>query len=155
MLVLTNGNRSDLRRNFFLLAIVLFVVNSKTCAVVLAYECLTHRFPSRRQLRQKPGLFSPGASARGHSTRGIRSRGGITLHTRGHALVVKAASGSMLVRRHGSSLLWLHSVGVSGVMWVARLRRLGRMMRWWRMILLDSVGLNEVVTEGLEIHFKN
>ena len=23
------------------------------------------------------------------------------------------------------------------------------------MILLDSVGLNEVVTEGLEIHFKN
>ena len=113
------------------------------------FECLTHRFPSWRQLRQQPGLFSPGASARGHSTRGVRSRGVIALHTRGCAFVVKAACWSMLVGRHGSRLLWLHSVGVNGVMWVARLRRLGQMMRRRRMILLDSVSLNEVVTVRL------
>ena len=55
----------------------------------------------------------------------------------------------MLVGRHGSRLLWLHSVRVNGVMWVARLRRLGQMMSRRRMILLDSVSLNEVVTVRL------
>ena len=55
----------------------------------------------------------------------------------------------MLVGRHGSRLLWLHSVWVNGVMWVARLRRLGQMMSRRRMILLDSVSLNEVVTVRL------
>ena len=55
----------------------------------------------------------------------------------------------MLVGGHRSRLLWLHSVGVNGVMWVARLRRLGQMMSRRRMILLDSVSLNEVVTVRL------
>lgn len=108
------------------------------------FECLTRRFPSWRQLRQQPGFFSPGASARGHSTRGV-----IAVYTRGCAFVVKAACWSMLVGRHGSRLLWLHSVGVNGVMWVARLRRLGQMMSRRRMILLDSESLNEVVAVRL------
>lgn len=95
---------------------------------VVFFSQLTHRFASWRQLRQHAGLFSPGASARGHSTRGIRSGGNITMYTRGHAIVVKATR-SMLVR-HWSSLLRRHSVGVSGIMGVARtwLRRLGRMI---------------------------
>lgn len=81
-----------------------------------SYVWLTHRFPSWRQLWQHAGLFSPGASARGQSTRGIGSRGGITMHAWGNTFVMKAASDSMLLRRRsGSSLLRLHSVGVDGI----------------------------------------